>query len=97
MWYNHVMDETQRQVLNFMAEYQRTLNRPPTLNEIVAGCTALNWRSSALYVINNLVALGHLEITAPKNCGRRYTTTERSHNETIIPQSVSQDSGSIRN
>jgi len=66
------MKPTQEEVLKFMAQYQTILSRPPTMNEIVASCPSLNWRSSARYVIQSLLKQGLLEIVAPSGCGRRY-------------------------
>jgi len=65
------MNDKQREVYEFMLEFQSRFKKPPLMREI-AEALGLNWRSTVRYCIAALRKLGLVEIVMPSGYRRRY-------------------------
>ena len=65
-----------KKVHKFMISYQEQFGRSPTLSEIVDAIHGLNYRSSARYALEKLLAQGLVITVFPTNYGRRYRAVE---------------------
>jgi len=76
---------TTDKVWTYMLDYQRENGMPPKMDEIVAAVDGLNWRSSAQYVLRNLMEDGRVRATDDANCSRRHRAVHRSDRLTPMP------------
>ena len=85
------MNKTEREVWEFMMEYQGNRQKPPTLDEIAGNVEDLTWRSGPKYVMKGLVNQGMVEVTGKPGTSRRYMAVEpdtEDYDEELISRFV---------
>lgn len=70
------MIKSHKDTLAFIIAYQEEHEHAPCLKEIVDAVTALNWRSSARYVLQSLKKRGKIVECKPPCYKHRYVATQ---------------------